>query len=118
MDKLCEVYVGTVVCDIRDECWVWFPTVVHSLLVTEDGHYKVIYSEKDKHIVRAKVTDVCDNYQSAFQDALLALKDLSTRDMDITEQNVAKRLTYIKRTIPDKRKIYEIDLNKEKKCDN
>lgn len=110
-----EVYVGTVVCDIRDGYWVWFPTVVHSLLVKQNGRYKVIYSEKDQHIVRAKVTEVCDNYQDAFQDALEALKDLSKRDMDITEKNIARLYTYSKKPIPDKRKIYETDLNKKGK---
>lgn len=115
MDNICEVYVGSVNCDIRDDHWVWFPTVVHSLLVKENGRYKVIYSERDQHIVRAKVTDVCDNYQSAFQDALDALKALSKMDMDITEQNIARFYSYSNKPIPDKRIVYEKDLNKERK---
>lgn len=116
MKTISEVYVGTINCDIRNGSWVWFPTVVHSLLVNENGRYKVIYSKKDKHIVRVKVTEVCDNYQSAFQDALCALKDLSEKDMETTEHNITKQFSSLKPPIPNKRKIYKTDLNKEKQC--
>lgn len=120
MNNYCEVYVGTVTCDIRDGLWVWFPTVVHSLLMKEDGRFKVVYSEKNKHTLRAEVTEMCDNYKKAFEDAKKLLDSYTKEQMKATEDNIAKIMRYTDETkvVPTKRKVYDIDLNKETKCDN
>lgn len=82
-----KIFIGKVEFDYIDNRWVWFPTVQESVMVNDNGHYKVVESETNYHLASYINGEGYDNYDRAFAQAINLLKDVKPQDMRMCEEN-------------------------------
>lgn len=85
--KQTEVFISRIVVDWKDNHWLWFPTVQHSLLVIDNGKVKVVKSREDYHIATNYIGECFDNYEQAFLQAVTKLRSYKNEDFRVTESN-------------------------------